>query len=201
MGNPTAPTDGTFRDEPCSGGDDCPSSHPERSAWSNARSHIRPARSRITDMKSFAPALCLLLLACSDRSGTGNDDALLIANEATVPLSPGTQPVRIGEGGPAFQACSSLGRVVNLSPAGETYLPVRAAPFTEADEQLRLGEGAQIHVCTRSIDQRWLGVVIAPLEAPETDCGVNAPVASPRTYAGPCKSGWVSSAFVRLIAG
>jgi hypothetical protein len=153
-------------------------------------------------MKSFASALCLLLLACSDRSGTGgNEDALLNAGEMAVPLSPGTQPVRIGEGGPAFEACNSLGRVVNLSPSGETYLPVRAAPFTEADEQMRLGEGAQLHVCTRSIDQRWLGVVVAPPEAPETDCGVSAPVASPRAYAGPCKSGWVSSAFIRLIAG
>jgi len=152
-------------------------------------------------MKSFASALCLLLLACSDRSGTGgNDNVLLNENETTVALSPGTQPVRIGEGGPAFQACNSLGRVVNL-PSDEAYLPVRAAPFAEADELMRLDAGAQLRVCTRSIDQRWMGVVVAPKEAPDTDCGVAAPVASPRAYTGPCKSGWVSSAFIRLIAG
>ncbi|WEJ97954.1 MAG: hypothetical protein P0Y59_13380 [Candidatus Sphingomonas phytovorans] len=153
-------------------------------------------------MKSLAPALCLLLLACSDRSGTGgNDDVLLNANETPVALRPGTLPVRIGEGGPAFLACNSIGRVTNLSPSGETYLPVHAAPFAEADEVMRLDAGAQLRVCTRSIDQRWMGVVIAPPGAPDTDCGVSAPVASPRAYTGPCKSGWVSSAFIRLIAG
>jgi len=89
---------------------------------------------------------------------------------------------------------------VNL-PSDEAYLPVRAAPFAEADELMRLDAGAQLRVCTRSIDQRWMGVVVAPKEAPDTDCGVAAPVASPRAYTGPCKSGWVSSAFIRLIAG
>ena len=152
-------------------------------------------------MKPFAPALCLLLLACSNGSGVGNSDALYNADEVTIPLSPGTQPVRIGEGGPSFAACASTGQVVNISPSGETYLPVRAAPFAEANEVTRLAQGAQIYLCTRSIDQRWQGVVVPPADAPTTDCGVSTPVASPRAYAGPCKAGWISSAFVRLTAG
>ncbi len=94
-----------------------------------------------------------------------------------------------------------MGQVVNISPSGETYLPVRAAPFAEADEVARLSQGAQIYLCTRSIDQRWQGVVVPPADAPGTDCGVSSPVASSRAYAGPCKSGWISSAFVRLTAG
>jgi hypothetical protein len=32
-------------------------------------------------------------------------------------------------------------------------------------------------------------------------CGVSRPVASRRGYEGPCRSGWVSSAFVKQIAG
>lgn len=152
-------------------------------------------------MRSIAPVLCLLLLACSRGGGIGNDDALFNAGEAVSPLSPGTRPVRIGEGGPAFAGCASTGRVVNVSPEGVTYLPVRAAPFLEADEVARLGEGAKLFVCTRSIDQRWQGVVVPPADTPDADCGVAAPVAAPRGYAGPCTSGWVSSAFVRLVAG
>jgi hypothetical protein len=33
------------------------------------------------------------------------------------------------------------------------------------------------------------------------DCGVGEPIAAPRGYTGPCKSGWVSSAFVQARAG
>ena len=61
-----------------------------------------------------------------------------------------------------------------------------------------------MHVCTRSIDQKWLGVVIPPPVtegAMPTDCGVREPVDRKQAYAGPCVSGWVSSAYVRLVAG
>lgn len=152
-------------------------------------------------MKHFATALCIVLAGCSQSRGIGNDGAPDGAAEASAPLSPGTKPVRIGEGGAAFAACASIGRVVNISPAGETYLPVRSAPFVEAGEVAQLGEGARLFICTRSIDQRWQGVVVPPPDAPATDCGVSVPVAAPRGYAGPCTSGWVASAFVRLIAG
>ncbi|MEG3125781.1 hypothetical protein [Sphingomonas sp. GB1N7] len=150
-------------------------------------------------MKILIPALCLLLAACSQSVGIGNDDDALL-NVGGEPMMPGTRPVRIGEGGPAFAACPNVARVVNISAEGETYLPVRAAPFLEASEMLRLPNDARLLVCTRSIDQRWQGVVVPPASAPETDCGVGAPVASPRAYAGPCVSGWVASAFVRAVA-
>ena len=128
-----------------------------------------------------------------------------MGNEAVVDdtveaMTPGTRPVRIGEGGPGFDACQYVGRVARVLPSGETYLPLRAAPFAEADELARLPNDARLFVCTRSIDQRWQGVVVPPANAPDGDCGVTAPVASARNYAGPCRSGWVASAFVRLIA-
>lgn len=148
-------------------------------------------------MKFAYPALCLLLVSCSDSRGLGND---AVVNDTSEAMTPGTRPVRIGEGGAGFDACAYVGRVTNISPAGETYLPLRAAPFLEADELLRLPNGARLFVCTRSIDQRWQGVVVPPADAPDTDCGVAAPVASARDYAGPCRSGWVASSFVRLIA-
>jgi hypothetical protein len=151
--------------------------------------------------RSCALVLVLFLAAvagCSRRSAPDDDAALYQANTAT--LTPGVQPVRIGEGGPAFRGCASVGEVVNLSPAGEAYLPVRAAPFAEADEVARLNEGARIYLCTRSLDQRWQGVVVPPTGTPGADCGVTAAFASPRAYAGPCKSGWVLGGFVRQAA-
>ena len=146
-------------------------------------------------MKRTVLALVLLLAACSRETGTGNDAILYQSNSAT--LSPGVQPVRVGEGGSASRACAGTGQVFNLSPAGEAYLPVRAAPFAEADEVLRLNEGAPLFLCTRSIDQRWQGVVVPPADAPNSDCGATAALAGPQDYRGPCKSGWVATAFVR----
>lgn len=150
-------------------------------------------------MKRTATALCLLLAACSGGGGFGNDAGLYDTN--TTAPAPGIQAVQIGEGGSAFQACAGIGEVVNLSPAGEAYLPLRAAPFAEADEVARLGPGTRVFRCTRSLDQRWQGVVMPPVDAPATDCGVGSPIAAPRSYTGPCKSGWALTGFIRPIAG
>jgi hypothetical protein len=89
---------------------------------------------------------------------------------------------------------------VNVSPQGQPYLPVRAAPFAEAEEVAKLGSGAKLFLCQRSIDQRWQGVVVPPETTPDSDCGVASPVASAQAYAGPCRSGWVLSSFVRPSA-
>lgn len=149
-------------------------------------------------------ASCLLLAACAQRTPPGNDAMLYDLADKGAPLSPGIQPVRIGEGGPAFRACAAVGTVVNLSPAGEAYLALRSAPFAEGAEVARLGAGAQVYLCTRSLDQRWHGVVVPPdgsaPGSPEAECGVTAPLAAPRAYAGPCRSGWVASAFVSASA-
>lgn len=150
-------------------------------------------------MKRTVLGLCLLLAACSRGSGMGNDSDLYDTN--TTALSPGVQPVQTGEGGSAFPACAGTGEVVNLSPAGEAYLPLRAAPFAEADEVARLGTGRRVFLCSHSLDQRWQGVVVAPAETPSADCGVTGPLAAPRPYAGRCKSGWALSSFLRPVAG
>jgi len=146
--------------------------------------------------------LAILLCACTKpaKFGQDNDAALFNAGEVEQPLTPGVVPVRIGDGGPRFAACGGTGEVWNLSPGGEASLTVRSAPFTEAGKIAELGNGAKLSVCARSMDQRWLGVVIPPTAAPDSDCGTASPAASPRAYAGPCLSGWVTSAFVRLSA-
>jgi hypothetical protein len=152
-------------------------------------------------MKMIAPVLCLALLGCSQRDAPANESAIDTSSHGSTPLKPGVRPVMIGEGGAGLDACVARGRVVNLSPGEQPYLAVRAAPFAEAREVARLQNGAPMFVCTRSIDQAWRGVVIPPLDHPDADCGVTAPVATNQPYSGPCTSGWVASGFVELSAG
>lgn len=152
-------------------------------------------------MTRTLPLLVLLLAACSQKTDPNPDPVAIATETASEPLSPGARAVRIGENGAQFAACGTAGEVVNLSPGGERTLPVRAAPFDDAEQTAALGNGARLYVCTRSIDQGWLGVVSPPAATPSADCGVTAPVAGVRDYAGPCAAGWVASAFVRLRAG
>ncbi|GAA0631719.1 hypothetical protein GCM10009424_01190 [Sphingomonas ursincola] len=135
--------------------------------------------------------------------------------------SPTARAVNIGEGGTRFAACQGRGRVGNLRGG---KLAVRDAPFDDAKQIGELAEDAHVFICTRSLDQQWLGVVVAsedgmkpvaatpapaegsePNDAPATpapgvDCGVTAPVRGKRPYAGPCQSGWVESTFVAVVA-
>ena len=108
-------------------------------------------------------------------------------------------PVRVGELGPSFAACGAAGTTRNLA-AGET-LAVSAAPFDNATETGKVPAGSRFFVCSRSHDQRWLGIVYEPGGTLGQACGVSAPLPSRRDYEGPCRSGWVSAAFVKLVAG
>lgn len=115
------------------------------------------------------------------------------------PVRTDAVPVRIGELGASFDACNTAGTTRNLGEGGA--LPVRAAPFDTAAEVGAIGAGARFFVCTRSHDQRWMGVVYDQGGELSAACGVSAPVTSRRPYEGPCRSGWISSAFVKLVAG
>ncbi|SMF61581.1 hypothetical protein [Allosphingosinicella indica] len=108
-------------------------------------------------------------------------------------------PVRVGESGPSFPACTARGTTRRLAEG--QGLAVRAAPFEGAGQVAELPAGASFFVCTRSIDQRWLGVVFDDAGAASPACGVSRPVADRRAYDGPCRAGWVASASVRLTAG
>lgn len=157
-----------------------------------------------------ALTLMLLLAACSKSNDVYEElpnSSLAGAPRQDVPESrmdaPVARPVTIGEDGPRMDACGGLGQVAR---AGADGLSLRAAPFDDARELARLADGERAFICTRSIDQKWLGVVVLPLapaggDANATDCGVASPVARKQPYAGPCTSGWVASAYVRSIAG
>ncbi len=148
------------------------------------------------------PLAFLLLAACSDSQSVGDaignsgqaGDAREAAANAAGPLNPGTVAVRVGEGGPGFPACQSTGIV-----SGTGALMVRGAPFAEGTEVDRLPAATRVAVCTRSLDQRWLGIVYPAVGGDLTGCGTDARLERRQGYEGPCRSGWVASAFIRLV--
>jgi len=114
-------------------------------------------------------------------------------------LEQASRPVRIGEAGPSFAACNARATTRNRSAEEGQTLAVRAAPYEAAHETDRLPAGATFFICSRSLDQKWFGVVYDTGGTVTDRCGVSRPVPARRDYPGPCRSGWVSSAFVKLI--
>jgi hypothetical protein len=78
---------------------------------------------------------------------------------------------------------------------------VRSAPFDQAAEIDRLASTAQVFICTRSLDQRWLGIVYDEGGIAAERCGVSDPVERRSDYRGPCAAGWVSTAQIRFVSG
>lgn len=149
-----------------------------------------------------------LLAGCNRIMPIGADNGDAGAGDNATALDPGTRAVTIGEGGPGSDACFARGTVVRLAPGDR--VPLRVAPFDNAAEAGAVQPGARLYVCTRTIDQRWLGVVAipAPVDAPPGNdtapadhCGLDRAVEGARDYAGPCMSGWISASLVRMSAG
>ena len=152
-----------------------------------------------------AAILALLPLAgCGERTappeGQGSTTPPYVRQEADQPLlSETVTPVRIGEFGPSFAACTARG--TTRSRAGSEPVPVRAAPFEQAQQIDGLAQDAQFYICSRSHDQRWFGIVYDEGGQAGERCGVSSPVPSRRNYDGPCAAGWVPTARIRQISG
>ncbi len=146
--------------------------------------------------------ILLLLAACGE--AVKDDHFAADRNQQTPPAppppsAPEAMPVRVGELGANFDACATAGTTRNLGEGGG--LTVKAAPFEAAADTGAIPAGRRFFICTRSHDQRWFGVVYDDSGELSAGCGVSSPVTSRRPYPGPCRSGWVPSAFVKLIAG
>ncbi len=157
-------------------------------------------------MRSLLPLAAVAAIALAGCGEPVRDDhysnnARSEATPAPAPRPPVRQqaPVRVGELGPSFDACSAAGTTRHVD-AGKS-LPVRAAPFEDSEEIGAIAAGQRFFVCTRSHNQKWLGVVYDESGTLAERCGVSSPATSRRNYDGPCRSGWVSSPLVRLVAG
>lgn len=145
-------------------------------------------------------AAALLLSACGEPVDAARNLAADPEQNVVDAVTGGTLAVRVGEFGPSFKACAADGTTRNVA-SGES-LPVRAAPFENSAQLGAVPSGSRFFICSRSLDQKWFGIVYddqAAGLAPR--CGVSDPISPARAYDGPCRSGWVSSAFVKLIAG
>jgi hypothetical protein len=139
----------------------------------------------------------LVLAACGQGVPVGNVTNADEGGRDTA--APEPAPVRIGELGANLQACAGAGTPRHLQP-GEA-LAVRSAPFDNAPQTGAIAAGGRFFICSRSLDQKWFGIVYDPGGALAERCAVSEPVASKRAYPGPCASGWVSTPFVKMIAG
>ena len=146
-------------------------------------------------------AVAFALSACGepedvDRNLAAADPGANVADAVTG----GTMAVRIGEYGPSFKACAAEATTRNVA-TGES-LPVRAAPFDNSAQAGAIASRSRFFICSRTLDQKWFGIVYDDQAADlASRCGVSDPVSKSGIYEGPCRSGWVSSAFVKLIAG
>lgn len=147
----------------------------------------------------------LLLAGCGesdpvDAGGQGSTTpAYVRVEDKQALLADAKASVRVGELGASFAACNARGTTRDRARAGD--VPVRAAPFEQAREIDSLPSGSEFFICTRSHDQRWFGIVYGEGGRASEACGVSRPIAEGRDYEGPCSSGWVSSALVRLVSG
>ena len=150
-------------------------------------------------MRKLTLLLCLALSACGEPATVADRTARDNEAIAETAVTPESRAVRIGEYGANFRACGQAGTTRNLK-AGEA-LPVRSAPFENAGETVSVASGARFFICSRSLDQKWFGIVFDEGGTLAERCGVSEPVTRRRDYDGPCRSGWVQSAFVKVIAG
>ncbi|MCL1633245.1 hypothetical protein M2650_01090 [Luteimonas sp. SX5] len=108
-----------------------------------------------------------------------------------------TVPVMVGEI-PDIDACSSWGEVSGLKYSS---LAVRSGPGTQYAQTDALQNGQGLYLCDSAAGGEWQGVVYMPGKGTPPDCGVSNASSSPRAYTGPCRSGWVRSKWVKLLAG
>jgi hypothetical protein len=89
-------------------------------------------------------------------------------------------------------ACAKRGAVATQ---GGT-LSVRRGPGTNYARVDSIANGGRVHFCDWSADETWVGVVYPG--SGNADCGVDTPRREPGPYTGACRTGWISSQYVRV---
>jgi hypothetical protein len=114
-------------------------------------------------------------------------------------------PVIVGEQ-EDLDACGSWAEVSGLNPKGDGFLAVRGGPGTDHALRDRLREGDGFFVCGMSSDGTsrngaWMAIVYPRAGQTADACEVSGTVPKAHAYRGPCASGWVNAAWVRILAG
>jgi hypothetical protein len=106
-------------------------------------------------------------------------------------------PVMVGGTG-ELGGCASLGQIVGLDPNGDGFLSVRSGPGGKPYREIdRLYNGNRVFVCDKN--GPWLAVVYG--DSPDGTCGASIPWPVRQPYTGPCRSGWIHSRYVEIVAG
>lgn len=130
--------------------------------------------------------------------GAAMATALMLPAAPIGAAPPRAVPVQVG-GDEVLDACGSLAQVRGLKADGDGFLAVRAGPGTAYAMLDKLGNGREVYLCDGNGDGEWFAIVYPT--APGMKCEVGSPIAKKRVYRGPCKSGWVRSAWVEVMAG
>jgi hypothetical protein len=128
--------------------------------------------------------------------------ALLVAVSAACAAAAAQRdvPVIVGEQ-EDLDACGSWAEVYGLNPKGDGFLAVRGGPGTDRALRDRLREGDGFFVCGMSSNGKWIAIVYPRAGQTADVCGVSGVVSKAHAYRGPCASGWVNAAWVRILAG
>ncbi|ASR52088.1 hypothetical protein [Blastomonas fulva] len=86
-----------------------------------------------------------------------------------------------------------------ITGAGEGAIMVFPADDTSPDAIDFLSDGERVWMCDSDDASDAIGIIYT--REPDADCKVGSPVSADRVYAGPCKSGWINSEWVKVIAG
>lgn len=118
--------------------------------------------------------------------------------------APPERPVMIYSNSP-FDSCMSTGMVAGLKADGDGFLAVRSGPSVKHTIKDKILNGQIVWLCDDD-DGDWLGIVypIAPDESCEDYLTSKPDEPSDKydkPYEGRCRSGWVKSTWIRIIAG
>ena len=113
----------------------------------------------------------------------------------------------ITDNGQKIAPGGATAQITGLKKGGDGFVSVRAAPSVKADDLDRLTQDTFVIVAlARDWDAAdFVGVIYSPngqAESPLMErCGLpEAPPYFDGLYTGPCKSGWVSKRFVKVLA-
>ena len=95
-----------------------------------------------------------------------------------------------------LDACFGLAQV---GGAKSGLISVRTGPGNNFREVDRVANGQFVYSCDGNSE--WTGVVYMPGTGMTPECGVTSPVPERAPYSGKCKSGWIRTKWLTVVAG